>query len=404
VSASLPPSPPQRAAAGPDVSAFSPLPETPSGSRFFTRALTGKRRSTSYNASLSSSAAPEEPGQSSPQPPSGAQSPSSSQPSRAPTKSTASGPLHDLKRFLNHHIPHSSHSSHPHPPPRAFTALVPAQADTAPSSAAISAMATPAEAHETPATQRRGTNFPTAAALGVIHAPMTASTKHSKFPWQNGKAEKKAHDKPADINQKDGGTSPSPSSSISESAPSSHMGTQQSHHSGASTQVSHPHPHAIASLSEATQAHLSKKYGKWGRLLGSGAGGTVRLIKANPKNGGAIYAVKEFRPRRSGETEKDYQKKVTAEFCVGSTLKHVNIIETIDIVSDHGHYYEVCKRLFCLSPPSLPLCRRSWSTLLTIFSASSCRARCLVQRSIAFSDRYAMASITFTAWDLRTEI
>jgi hypothetical protein len=99
--------------------------------------------------------------------------------------------------------------------------------------------------------------------------------------------------------------------------------------------------HAIVSLSEATQAHLGKKYGKWGRVLGSGAGGTVRLIKASHKNGGNIFAVKEFRPKRSGESEKEYQKKVTAEFCVGSTLKHPNIIETVDIVSDHGHYYEV---------------------------------------------------------------
>ncbi|KAH7340233.1 kinase-like domain-containing protein, partial [Rhizoctonia solani] len=86
---------------------------------------------------------------------------------------------------------------------------------------------------------------------------------------------------------------------------------------------------------------LSKKYGKWGKVLGSGAGGTVRLIKASTKNGGAVYAVKEFRPRRQGETEREYQKKVTAEFCVGSTLKHINIIHTVDIVSDHGHYYEV---------------------------------------------------------------
>ncbi|EGN95413.1 hypothetical protein SERLA73DRAFT_23576, partial [Serpula lacrymans var. lacrymans S7.3] len=88
-------------------------------------------------------------------------------------------------------------------------------------------------------------------------------------------------------------------------------------------------------------AHLSKKYGKWGRVLGSGAGGTVRLIKASSKNGGSIFAVKEFRPKRTGESEKEYQKKVTAEFCVGSTLKHPNIIQTVDIVSDHGHYYEV---------------------------------------------------------------
>ncbi len=100
-------------------------------------------------------------------------------------------------------------------------------------------------------------------------------------------------------------------------------------------------PHLVNSLSEATQAHISKKYGKWGRILGSGAGGTVRLIKASNKNGGHIFAVKEFRPKRTGESEKEYQKKVTAEFCVGSTLKHPNIIETVDIVCDHGHYYEV---------------------------------------------------------------
>ena len=95
------------------------------------------------------------------------------------------------------------------------------------------------------------------------------------------------------------------------------------------------------SLHEATHAHLSKKYGKWGKVLGSGAGGTVRLIKASQKQGGTTYAVKEFRPRRQGESEKEYQRKVTAEFCVGVTLRHINVIETVDIVNDHGHFYEV---------------------------------------------------------------
>lgn len=92
---------------------------------------------------------------------------------------------------------------------------------------------------------------------------------------------------------------------------------------------------------EATQAHLSKKYGKWGRVLGSGAGGTVRLIKSSGKAGGTVYAVKEFRPRRNNEDFKDYQRKVMAEFCVGVTLKHVNVIETVDIINDHGHFFEV---------------------------------------------------------------
>ncbi|KAG6911462.1 hypothetical protein DXG01_014536 [Tephrocybe rancida] len=104
--------------------------------------------------------------------------------------------------------------------------------------------------------------------------------------------------------------------------------------------LSSPSTPASSSLRDATQVHLSKKYGKLGRVLGSGAGGTVRLIKSSHKNGGIVYAVKEFRPKRNGESEKEYQKKVTAEFCVGSTLKHPNIIETVDIVSDHGLYYE----------------------------------------------------------------
>jgi hypothetical protein len=124
-----------------------------------------------------------------------------------------------------------------------------------------------------------------------------------------------------------------------ESAHTLNIRLPQTPHSGHQTPNS---SHSFHSLEEATHAHLAKKYGKWGRVLGSGAGGTVRLIKASSKNGGGIFAVKEFRPKRTGESEKEYQKKVTAEFCVGSTLKHRNIIQTVDIVSDHGHYYEVC--------------------------------------------------------------
>lgn len=84
---------------------------------------------------------------------------------------------------------------------------------------------------------------------------------------------------------------------------------------------------------------LSKKYGKFGRTLGIGAGGTVRIIRRSKDQ--ETFAVKEFRERRSDETEKDYMKKVTAEFCVGSALHHVNIIRTLDIISHNGHYYEV---------------------------------------------------------------
>ena len=84
---------------------------------------------------------------------------------------------------------------------------------------------------------------------------------------------------------------------------------------------------------------LQSKYGKFGKVLGSGAGGSVRLMKRS--NDGVTFAVKQFRDRHSYESEKEYAKKVTAEFCIGSTLHHGNIIETLDIIHENGHWYEV---------------------------------------------------------------
>jgi hypothetical protein len=84
---------------------------------------------------------------------------------------------------------------------------------------------------------------------------------------------------------------------------------------------------------------LQSKYGKFGKILGAGAGGSVRLMKRS--GDGVVFAVKQFRDRHPYESEKDYNKKVTAEFCIGSTLHHGNIIETIDIVHEKGKWYEV---------------------------------------------------------------
>lgn len=84
---------------------------------------------------------------------------------------------------------------------------------------------------------------------------------------------------------------------------------------------------------------LESKYGKFGKMLGSGAGGSVRLMKRG--SDGTTFAVKQFRDRHSYESEKEYSKKVTSEFCIGSTLHHGNIIETMDIVHEKGKWYEV---------------------------------------------------------------
>lgn len=100
-------------------------------------------------------------------------------------------------------------------------------------------------------------------------------------------------------------------------------------------------PNAIqqSSVPFADDHGLASKYGKFGKMLGSGAGGSVRLMKRT--GDGVVFAVKQFRDRHAYESEKEYNKKVTAEFCIGSTLHHGNVIETIDIVHEKGRWYEV---------------------------------------------------------------
>lgn len=52
-------------------------------------------------------------------------------------------------------------------------------------------------------------------------------------------------------------------------------------------------------------------------------------------------AVKQFRKQLPHESDKDYIKKVTAEFCIGSTLQHPNVIQTLDIIQDGPNFYEI---------------------------------------------------------------
>lgn len=76
-----------------------------------------------------------------------------------------------------------------------------------------------------------------------------------------------------------------------------------------------------------------------GRYIGKGAGGSVRLIRR--ATDGKTFAVKRFRKQLPHETDKDYIKKVTAEFCIGSTLHHPNVIETLDIIQEGNLFYEI---------------------------------------------------------------
>ena len=119
-----------------------------------------------------------------------------------------------------------------------------------------------------------------------------------------------------------------------------HKDKQGSSNGGSKDGSSKPASGSVQSSVPFADDHgLVSKYGKFGKMLGSGAGGSVRLMKRT--GDGTVFAVKQFRDRHAYESEKDYNKKVTAEFCIGSTLHHGNVIETIDIVHEKGKWYEV---------------------------------------------------------------
>jgi protein-serine/threonine kinase len=94
-------------------------------------------------------------------------------------------------------------------------------------------------------------------------------------------------------------------------------------------------------------ATLVEKYGKCQEIVGRGAFGIVRISHKKMDNGigEKLFAVKEFR-RRPEESEKKYSKRLTAEFCISSSLRHPNVIHTLDLLKDaKGDYCEVME--FC---------------------------------------------------------
>ena len=164
--------------------------------------------------------------------------------------------------------------------------------------------------------------------------------------------------------------------STSQQAPSSHHSTVhdkdtlKGHHPFSTTQLNlnsmyqdldrHNNNHARSGIPPAADSALAlsntiniyhddtilaQKYGRLGKTLGSGAGGSVKIL-TRPSDG-VTFAVKEFRPRKQDESVNSYAKKCTAEFCIGSSLHHPNIVETIDIFSDFNQfkYFEVMEYL-----------------------------------------------------------
>lgn len=93
-----------------------------------------------------------------------------------------------------------------------------------------------------------------------------------------------------------------------------------------------------------------EKYGRCQEVIGRGSFGVVRIShkKGDQTVNGQdeiLYAVKEFK-KRPNESEKKYSRRLTSEFCISLSLKHINIIDTLDLLKDaKGDYCEVME--FC---------------------------------------------------------
>ncbi|KAI8080106.1 kinase-like domain-containing protein [Gilbertella persicaria] len=85
-----------------------------------------------------------------------------------------------------------------------------------------------------------------------------------------------------------------------------------------------------------------REYGECYKRLGKGSTAIISVCRSKkivPNNTSKLYAIKQFRKRNKHESEKDYMKKLTSEFCISSTFRHTNIVETIDLVLDDQQRY-----------------------------------------------------------------
>jgi protein-serine/threonine kinase len=91
--------------------------------------------------------------------------------------------------------------------------------------------------------------------------------------------------------------------------------------------------HSVVPEKVGPPGSLLQKYGKCQEVVGKGAYGVVRVSHKYQNGREILYAIKEFK-KRPGEEEKNFNKRLTSEFCIGSSLKHNNIIHTLDLMKD----------------------------------------------------------------------
>ncbi|KAI9266954.1 kinase-like domain-containing protein [Sporodiniella umbellata] len=78
--------------------------------------------------------------------------------------------------------------------------------------------------------------------------------------------------------------------------------------------------------------HEKYKDHKIGRRIGSGATAKLKLLKR--VNSDRVVAMKIFRKKSNKETTKDYDKRLTSEFCISKTLECQHVVQVYDLLKD----------------------------------------------------------------------
>ncbi|KAI9357528.1 kinase-like domain-containing protein [Pilaira anomala] len=80
-----------------------------------------------------------------------------------------------------------------------------------------------------------------------------------------------------------------------------------------------------------TKQTLERKWGTCQETIGKGTSGVVRVVHKVEGTAERLYAVKELR-KRNNESPKDYVTRLTSEYYISSTMDHINVIKTFDLL------------------------------------------------------------------------
>jgi len=108
---------------------------------------------------------------------------------------------------------------------------------------------------------------------------------------------------------------------------------------GATTPSQQSQPQPQLQPQPITGPTLKEKYGRISCFLGKGSNGSCYLVRRQSDE--QVFAVKEFRKKGSDESQKDYIKKLTNEYTIGTLMDHPNVVHILDLIIEKSHCYEV---------------------------------------------------------------